>query len=51
MRVSTTYRTAILQMKPGREMIRESAKDMKEWKRVYKRLSGVRVLIEGEIKE
>lgn len=51
MRVSTTYRTAILQMKPDREMVRELAKEMKEWKPVFKWLSGVWELIEGGIKQ
>jgi hypothetical protein len=51
MRVSKTYRPEILQMKPNREMIREPAKDMKEWKPANMWLSGVWVLIEGEIKE
>ena len=51
MRVSTTYRTVILQMKPDKEKVMESASDMKELRLLYKQLSGVSVLIEGEIKK
>ena len=51
MRVSTTYWTVRLQMKPDKEKVMESASDMKELRLLYKQLSGVNVLIKEEVKE